>query len=81
MNGTDGAIDADASFLLAMIGGYPKTYEAFARAYFELELPPGLVNLVFNHKALDATILEGSRFSGTLEDLEPEAGEIGYLLA
>ena len=81
MNGPDGVFDPEGSFLLAMIDGCPETYEAFAREYFEFDLPSGLANLVFNHQALDTTNLDGFGLSGELEDLTAQADEIGYPLA
>jgi hypothetical protein len=71
--------DPDGSeHMLAILDGDPKTYLAFARDYYEIDLSLGPVEHIYNHGPLTDEILRALNPDLVLKDLQADTLEIGY---
>jgi len=71
--------DPDGSdWLLAIFDGDPETYQAFARDYYEVELPLEAIESVYRLAPLTDEIVLALNSELTAEDVVADALEIGY---
>lgn len=71
--------DPDGSeWMLAIFDGEPETYRAFARDYYEVDLPLAAIQHVYDHRPLTDEIVGALNGELTAEDVEADAAEIGY---
>ena len=69
----DGSAD-----LLALLGGNPTSYQAWAEEYYEQEIDLSAVEHIYNHKPLTNSVIELLNAEITSEDLAADITEIGY---
>jgi hypothetical protein len=71
--------DPDGSeWMLAILDGDPATYQAFAREYYEVDVPLEAVQRVYDHAPLTDELVRAMNDDLTAESLEADALEIGY---
>jgi hypothetical protein len=71
--------DPDGSeWMLRMLGGDPQTYQAFARDYYEADLPLSPIECVYRHLPLTDSLVSELNSKVTTADLAADAVEIGY---
>jgi hypothetical protein len=58
--------------------GKPKTYCAYARDYFDREVPLAAVEAIYRHEELSDELVAKLNPELELSDLMPDAAEIGY---
>lgn len=71
--------DSDGSeFLLEILDGNPETYREFAEDYYERTVSTEAVKAVYAHAPLSRKIAAELNQEADWEELQKEAGEIGY---
>jgi hypothetical protein len=72
--------DPDGSaWMLAIFDGDAATYQAFAQQYYEVDVPLAAIEHIYDLKPLSNEIVNALNADVTLEALEPDTLEIGYL--
>ncbi len=71
-------VGTGADDLLGIIGSGPEGYHRFAQDYYEREIDLHVVEQVFQHRVMDATIVSALTAEITLDDIQEELTEIGY---
>lgn len=71
--GKDGSAE-----LLRILDGNPRTYQAWAEAYYERDVPLEVVRAIYNHVPLSADLLSALNPEVSLADIETDVAEIGY---
>jgi hypothetical protein len=64
--------------LLFMLDGTPKTYQQWAREYYEKDVPLDAVKAVYEHKPLTQQLVSSLNSERRFEDLESDLDEIRY---
>lgn len=71
--------DPDGSqWMLSELDGDPATYQAYAKEYFELDVPLHAVSRVYSHEPLSPELLNEFPSNRQLEAVLADAKEIGY---
>jgi hypothetical protein len=71
--------DPDGSAeLLVILDGKPRTYQAWAKEYYEQAIPLKAVEHMYQHKPLTKAIVAALNADLSLKDLADEIAEIGY---
>jgi hypothetical protein len=71
--------DPDGSlWMLSALDGNPKTYQLFAKEYFELDVELDGISRVFAHEPLSVELLQEFPSSRNVQDVIADAEEIGY---
>ena len=70
--------DDGGTALFDELDGDPRTYAAFARDYYEVDLPLSAVEHVFAHRPLTEDVVRALNPDVTLDDLADDLREIGY---
>jgi len=74
--------DPDGSeFLLGLLTGRPEDYQAYARDYFEVDVPLAAIASVYAHAPLTDQTLRALNGEVSLRDLMDELTEVGYPVA
>ena len=61
-----------------MLDGIPKTYQQWAREYYEKDVPLDAVKAVYEHKPLTQQLVSSLNPERRIEDLESDLDEIRY---
>jgi hypothetical protein len=73
------ADDPDGSeSMLELFDGDPKTYQEFARDYYQLDITPGAIAQIYDHKPLTDDLVRALNGDLTVASVAAEAKEIGY---
>jgi len=71
--------DPDGSeWMLAIFDGDPATYQAFAREYYEVEVPLEPVRAIYDYEPLTDELVQALNSEATAEGVGADALEIGY---
>ena len=71
--------DPDGSaWMLDILGAGPVRYQQFAREYYEVELPLGAIERVYNLEPITEGLVRSLKGSITITDIESDIVEIGY---
>jgi hypothetical protein len=74
-----GEEDPDGSqWMLSALDGDPRTYQAFAKVYFELDVALTAISRIYAHEPLSGDLLLLFPSSRSFEDIAADAEEIGY---
>ena len=74
----DGGDPDGSEDLLFMLDGIPKTYQQWAREYYEKDVPLDAVKAVYEHKPLTQQLVSSLNPERRIEDLESDLDEIRY---
>ena len=74
----DGEDPDGSENLLFMLDGIPKTYQQWAREYYEKDVPLDAVKAVYEHKPLTQPLVSSLNPERRIEDLESDLDEIRY---
>lgn len=65
--------------LLFMLDGNPSTYKEFAEDYYEKNIPLASIESIYQHKPLTKELIKTLNEDLSIEDLQEDIKEIGYL--
>jgi hypothetical protein len=65
-------------WMLRWLDGTPSTYAAWARDYYERDLPLTAVRAIYSHHAITAEILKALNSELSISDISADRVEIGY---
>jgi hypothetical protein len=74
-----GEEDPDGSqWMLSALDGKPRTYQSFAKEYFEVDVDLDAISRVFAHEPFSPDLLRAFPSSRSFKDIADDAEEIGY---
>jgi hypothetical protein len=74
-----GETDPDGSqWMLSALDGDPRTYQTFAKEYFELDVELDAISRIYAHEPLSRDLMLAFPASRSFEEVAADAEEIGY---